>query len=272
MAVEGSQYGYIPEEFVAIMFLVFFGISTMVHIGQATYYRMWWMLLTACQCGLGEVIGWSGRAQSSTSAEAQTLFTPSLLNFILLSWIVTRLGPCYSRLAPPWYAIILLSCDSVALVIQCTGSGIVSNGNTMSTANLGANIMLAGIVVQFVTIITYCTFAAIFLRRYLKDHPVRSSPNDRGVLDPKLRTLIVAVACSTLLLSIRCIYRIIQLATGWTGRIIQTEAYFDVFDGAMVLLAMVTFNLAHPGRLLLRRTHGAKTSSTQTSLITQVDV
>lgn len=46
------------------------------------------------------------------------------------------------------------------------------------------------------------------------------------------------------------IYHIIELSTGWHGRIIQTEVYFNVLDGAMVILAIFTMNFAHPGRLL----------------------
>ncbi|KAF7342311.1 hypothetical protein MVEN_01819500 [Mycena venus] len=276
MAVEDSQYGYIPHEYVAIIFVVLFGISTILHIGQATYYRMWWLLPTACLCGLGELVGWSGRLWSSFSPSfsnpymmqiTSTIIAPTPLiavNFILLSWIVTRLGPCYARLTPIWYTVIFVSCDILALVIQGAGGGIASSANTLSGASLGANIMLAGIVFQFVAIITYSTLAADFLSRYHKDLPVRGgSVADRGTMDTKLKTMIAALAFSTLVLFIRSIYRIIELATGWHGRIIETEVYFNVLDGGMVILAIWTINLAHPGRLLgsRRDAYAAKTQS-----------
>jgi hypothetical protein len=90
MAVEDSQYGYIPHEYVGIIFVVLFGLSTstrlcslrplqifadaatVLHIAQATYYRMWWLFPTACLCGLGELVGWTGRLWSS--------FSPSFSN------------------------------------------------------------------------------------------------------------------------------------------------------------------------------------------------
>ncbi|KAJ7747832.1 RTA1-domain-containing protein, partial [Mycena metata] len=262
MDVEDSQYGYIPHEYVAIIFIVLFGISTILHIGQATYYRMWWLLPTACLCGIGELVGWSGRLWSSFSPSfsnpfmmqiTSTIISPTPLiavNFILLSWIVTRLGSCYSRLTPIWYTIIFVSCDILALVIQGAGGGIASSSTTLSGANLGANIMLAGIVFQFVAIITYSALAADVLRRYHKDLPVRRTPNDRGLMDGKLKTMIAALAFSTLVLFIRSIYRIIELANGWHGHIIHTEVYFNVLDGGMVVLAIFTINFAHPGRLL----------------------
>ncbi|KAJ7106695.1 RTA1 like protein-domain-containing protein [Mycena epipterygia] len=287
-AVQDSQYGYVPHQDVAIIFVVLFGISTILHIGQATYYRMWWLFPTACLCGIGELVGWSGRLWSSFSPGLGdpymmqitcTIISPTPLlavNFILLSWLATRLGPCYSRFAPIWYTIIFLSCDIVALVIQGVGGGIASGANTLSGANLGANIMLGGIVFQFVAIITYSGLAADFFRRYIKDLPVRASPNDRGVLDAKLKTVVAALAFSTLMLFIRSIYRIIELSTGWHGRIIQTEVYFNVLDGGMVVLAIFTMNLAHPGRLLgaqrpeTRPKYGTRTDSGQSSARTSM--
>ncbi|KAJ7503824.1 RTA1 like protein-domain-containing protein [Mycena galericulata] len=263
MAVADSQYGYLPHEYVAIIFVVLFGISTILHLGQAIYYRMWWLLLTAFLCGMGELVGWSGRLWSSFSPSLSdpfmmqitaTILSPTPLiavNFILVSWIVTRLGTCYSRLTPIWYSVIFVSCDIFALVIQGAGGGIASAANTRSAANLGANIMLAGIVFQFVAVLAYSALAIDFLRRYSKDLPVRTTgPNDRGLLDPKLKTMIAALAFSTLVLSIRAIYRIVELAGGWHGRIIHTEVYFNVLDGGMVVLAIFTINFAHPGRLL----------------------
>ncbi|KAJ6622283.1 RTA1-like protein [Mycena sp. CBHHK59/15] len=259
-----SQYGYVPHESVAIIFLTLFGISTLLHIAQATYFRMWWLLPTACLCGAGELVGWSGRLWSSFSPElgdpfmmqiTTTIISPTPLiavNFILLSRIISRLGPCYSRLTPKWYTIIFVSCDIIALVIQGLGGGIASSAHTHSGAQLGANIMLGGIVFQFIAIIVYTTCATDFLWHYHRSAPVRPfiSAAERGTLDTRLRLMISALAFSTLVLFIRSIYRMAELADGWNGRIITTEVYFNVLDGGMVILAIFTINIAHPGILL----------------------
>ncbi|KAJ7841200.1 RTA1-domain-containing protein [Mycena olivaceomarginata] len=270
MDVEDSQYGYIPHEYVAIIFVVLFGISTILHIGQATYYRMWWLLPTACLCGLGELVGWSGRLWSSFSPSfsdpymmqiTSTIISPTPLiavNFILLSWIVTRLGPCYARLTPIWYTILFLSCDILALVIQGAGGGIASSANTLSGANLGANIMLAGIVFQFAAIIAYSALAADFLRRipcrppHTKLKAMIAAPRilHARPLYPVRYPDTIQSLCSLCSMHPRSIYRIIELSTGWHGRIIETEVYFNVLDGGMVILAIFTINFAHPGRLL----------------------
>lgn len=98
------------------------------------------------------------------------------------------------------------------------------------------------------------------------------------------------------------IYRVIELAGGWNGRVFSTQVYFstfalhflfiwmgmlafglgifliyvyflmrptdirlyftDVLDGAMVILAIYTFNLAHPGLLLLSRRRRSRDDAT----------
>ncbi|KAF7364806.1 RTA1-domain-containing protein [Mycena venus] len=260
-----SQYGYTPHEYVAVIFLVVFGMSTILHIGQATYYRMWWLFPTVCLCGVGELIGWGGRLWSSFSPDLHKPFmmqivslvvspTPLIaVNFVLLSWIVIQLGPRYSWLSPRWYTVIFLSSDIIALLVQAAGGSIAAAASDHTRAQVGAHTMLGGILFQFVAMITYCCLAGDFLVRYTSDRPVKlnSSPSIRGVLLPGTKRMIYALAFSTLVLFIRSsIYRIIELATGWHSSFMLNELYFNVLDGGMVALAIVVINLEHPGRLI----------------------
>ncbi|KAJ7121656.1 RTA1 like protein-domain-containing protein [Mycena epipterygia] len=260
-----SHYGYIPSETVAITFIVLFGLSTVLHIGQAFYFRMWWLLPTACLCGIGELVGWSGRLWSSFDATLDdpymmqittTIISPTPLiavSFILLGRIVERLGASYSRINPKWYSRIFVSCDFVALVVQGLGGGLAASANDDAGAALGAHIMLGGIVFQFVAIIAYTACAADFLHRYTTDRPIHEPAPAREMtlsMDPRVKLMIYALVFSTAALFIRSIYRIIELSMGWHGPVIQTQVYFNVFDGAMVVLAIYTLNIAHPGLLL----------------------
>ncbi|KAJ7454181.1 RTA1-domain-containing protein [Mycena latifolia] len=262
LAFADSQYGYVPQEFVAVLFIALFALSTILHIGQATYYRMWWLFPTACLCGVGELVGWSGRLWSSFSPSLHdpfmmqvvaTVISPTPLiavNFVLLAWIVTLLGPCYARLSPAAYTVLFVSCDVVALLVQAAGGGIASGASTRAGTQLGAHIMLGGIVFQFAALVMYCCLAADFLIRYANNSPVRMQITDRRVLDGETKCMIYALGFSSLVLFIRSIYRIIELGAGWHGRIMRTEVYFNVLDGGMIVLAIFTLNFAHPGRLL----------------------
>ncbi|KAJ7699336.1 RTA1 like protein-domain-containing protein [Mycena rosella] len=260
-AADGN-YGYTPHKEVAILFLVLFGISTILHVGQATYYRIWWLLPTAALCGIGELLGWGGRLWSAITPTADTPFmiqistiiiapTPLLAAiFVIFSRVATQLGTSYGWLTPKWYTILFLPCDVIALVVQGVGGGIASSANDLAGANVGANVMLGGIAFQFVVIILFSALACDFVQRYVRERPVRAESSARGVLTLRLKLMLVALAFATTTLFVRSVYRIIELSGGWNGRIIHTEVYFNVLDGGMVVLAIFSFNLAHPGMLL----------------------
>jgi len=266
-----SPYHYIPTEWICILFVVLYSGTTILHLGQTIYFRMWWLLATVVLAGFGEIVGWSGRLWSSINPDAQNPFlmqitttiiapTPFLAAvFIIFARVSLKLGPQYSRLTPVWYSRIFLTCDIIALVIQAAGGGIASSADTDSGSTLGGNIMLGGIVFQLISLVVFFSLAAEYVTRYLKDAPFRkreafSSSREtltqRVALDSKMKLLLTGLFFIVLFVFIRSIYRTIELANGWNGRIISTQVFFNVLDGGMITLAMYTLNLCHPGWLL----------------------
>ncbi|KAJ7464071.1 RTA1 like protein-domain-containing protein [Mycena latifolia] len=268
MPLVQSPYGYTPTEYVCIIFVVLFSLSTFLHLGQAAYYRLWWLIPSACLAGLLEITGWAARLWSSISPrifksfEMQivcTIMGPTPLaaaNFIILGRIINALGPAYSRLSPKLYTILFLCCDIVSLVVQGIGGGMAAGAvNRRMDPARGGHVMLGGIVFQMVTITAYVICAGEFLLRYIQHRPIASraqlSPQTTPApLAPRMQLLLCALVFNTTCLFIRAVYRVIELSDGWSGRIIHTEVYFNVLDGAMIALAMITLNIAHPGALL----------------------
>ncbi|KAJ6558859.1 RTA1-domain-containing protein [Mycena vulgaris] len=260
-AADFDRYGYIPQQGVAILFLGLFGMSTILHVAQATYYRAWWLLPTAALCGVGELLGWTGRLWTSLSPDdtpfliqiTTTIIAPTPLlaaSFMILSRVVQRLGTQYSLLTPKWFTVLFLPCDLIALVVQGVGGGMASSADDLAGANVGAHVMLGGIGFQFLVIIVFTVVALDFVQRYIRDRPRRAGRSPRGILNLRLKIMLLALAFSTIVLVVRSVYRIVELAGGWDGPIIRTEIYFNIFDGAMVVLAIFTLNFAHPGMLL----------------------
>ncbi|KAF7367020.1 hypothetical protein MSAN_00961200 [Mycena sanguinolenta] len=279
---DDSQYGYTPQEGVAILFLALFGISTVLHAAQATYFRMWWLFPTAVLCGLGELAGWVGRLWSSQNPEANTPFiiqicctiiapTPLLAaSFMIMSRMVGRLGTSYSLLTPKWFTILFLPCDLIALVVQGVGGGMASSADTLAGANQACAPRCSFIFVLIFhpvhrartlcseasgfnsvsVIIIFTALASDFSLRYIRDKPIRTSGTPRGALTTRLKLMASALAFSTVVLIIRSVYRLIELSGGWEGRVIRTEVYFNVLDGGMVTLAIFTLNFVHPGMFL----------------------
>jgi hypothetical protein len=111
---------------------------TVLHVGQAIFYRTWFMIPTAGFAGILEILGWSGRLWSSRNVHLKTPFmiqfviltllyiayptsfefritgciigpTPLLAaDFVIFGIIIERLGAGYSRLAPKWCTFSLL--------------------------------------------------------------------------------------------------------------------------------------------------------------------
>ncbi|KAJ4488398.1 RTA1-domain-containing protein [Lentinula aciculospora] len=264
-----SFYGYVPTEWICILFVVLYALSTVTHIGQACWYRLWWMIPTAGFCGILEILGWAARLWSSHSPglaepyEMQitcTILGPTPLiaaTFVILGRVIEQLGTSYSRLSPRMYTIFFCSADVISLIVQAVGGAKAAGAVARSTSPvMGGRIMLGGIVFQLAVITVYVICGAECFIRYLRDQPIRDSGTlhegniRRGVLTKYLQVQIGALAFMTTCLWIRSVYRTIELADGWTGRIITTQVYFNVLDGAMVTLAIFTLNFAHPGLLV----------------------
>lgn len=285
----GSPYHYIPTKSIAVTFVSLYSLSTIIHIGQAVHARMWWLFPTVCFAGFLEVAGWGARLWSSFRPESMTPFelqitatiigpTPLVAaNFIILSRIIERLGPSFSRLKPKLYAYLFCSCDIISLVVQAAGGVVASRAVSHDgDPTTGGHIMLGGIIFQMITISVYVCCALEFVIRYCGDKPIRREGTTlsglrRGILDMRLRLLLTALAFSTVFLFIRAVYRTIELTDGWSGRIISTEKYFNILDGGMITLAIFTFNFAHPSYLLRPDPHGLQEKGSQsTEYMTQV--
>ncbi|KAL6303734.1 RTA1-domain-containing protein, partial [Sparassis latifolia] len=260
-----SPYGYTPTEWLCILFIVLFGVTSLIHTVQAIYSRLWWLIVTASMCGILEILGWCGRLWSSINVDllapyimqmTTTIIAPTPLiaaNFVILGQIIRRLGPCYSRLSPMWYTTVFISCDIVALVIQAVGGATaataVQNANNPKT---GGYIMLAGIAFQFAAITFYMVLASEFVIRCAYSKPLRATGMPLGDyrMDKKTKLMLLSLATSSIFIYFRSRYVLQELSNGWSGTIIHTQVYFNVFDGTMITLAMFTLNFLHPAFLL----------------------
>lgn len=133
--------------------------------------------------------------------------------------------------------------------MQAAGGGLASSASNTPGGDThpGTSTMVAGIVFQLFSITVFVLCAADFLRRIMKMGLLGSIT--RGPLAWMLAAMVLSVVC----IYIRSIYRTIELAQGWTGYLITHESYFIALDGAMMVVAVVVFNVCHPGWLLPSR-------------------
>ncbi|KAI0651899.1 RTA1 like protein-domain-containing protein [Trametes meyenii] len=270
-------YGYLPSAPGSILFLLFI-FTTVLNLVQATRTRTraWWLLWTVVLAGIGEILGWAARTRShyvpldGNAYLMQTvvlIISPTPLIgalFITFGRMSARLGHQYSRLSPQLYSKVFITADIIALLIQSVGGGIAASSNDVKTGKLGSNIMLGGIVFQLISLTVFCVLLAEYLFRRFNDLPLGSkhypvsnssqpfstSGSSWTPVERPMVQLAVGLCVEAVFLYIRAIYRTVELADGWTGKIIQTQYLFFLFDGVMVILTMIALNVCHPGRLL----------------------
>ncbi|KAJ4209688.1 hypothetical protein NW759_013335 [Fusarium solani] len=262
-----TSYGYVPTFGAGIAFCVLFLLSTFAHVFQFARARRW-TSLTFALGAMTELIGWAGRTWSSkcpyngdaflmqitTLIIAPTFFTAGL--YVILGTLINRLGRSSSLLGPKMYAIVFLTADIVALVIQAIGGALASteadkiDGDTET----GTNIMVAGIVFQMAAMVVFTGLVLDFMRRvfikktYLSYGKAGLEPPNS--LPVTYAWLLVAVCVSLGMIFIRSIYRTVELAQGWEGYLITHEGYFIGLDACLMIIAVGIFNFLDPVFLL----------------------
>ncbi|TFY62754.1 hypothetical protein EVJ58_g3667 [Rhodofomes roseus] len=258
-SVQISPYGYTPTAWVGILMVVLFVLTTVLHFFQALRYRMWFLAGTAVVAGILEAVGWAGRLWASYDVLLHTAFSMQIIctiigptpliaaNFIILGHVIRRLGQQYSRLSARRYTIVFVSCDIISLIVQALGGAAAAAAvNNNKSPKGGSDIMLA------VAITFYVGLAAEFFLRCYNDWPIRGRAIIKTgyTFESKMQQMVAALVFSSLCFYVRTWYRCIELGDGWEGRIIHTQRYFVVMDALMIVLALWTLNIFHPGRLL----------------------
>jgi RTA1 like protein len=156
-----------------------------------------------------------------------------------------------------YYIIIFSTFDVVALTVQAIGGAGAAQAQIQGTDTTpSTHIMVqpfvvslfqeAGIVVQGVGNIV---FSAAALLLYFR---TRRNCRAKGVPTPfpktrRFKIFVAAIIISDLAIIIRAIYRVIELAQGWSGYLITTEPWFYGFDTALMIICMAVWVVGHPG-------------------------
>ena len=159
--------------------------------------------------------------------------------YYILGQMITQYGRRYSLISARMYLAVFVSFDIISIVIQAVGGASASKaggedppGNTKP----GTHIMMAGIIIQLVSMSVFGLLWLVFLWR------ARAAPISR--------VLVVATTFSAFCIIVRNFYRAVELSQGWNGYLITHEVYFAVLDGALMALSVGVFNMVFPTRYL----------------------
>lgn len=140
-------------------------------------------------------------------------------------------------------ALAFIICDIVAFIIQAAGASMASGEDVpMHQVKTGLHVYMGGIGLQELVILMFFTLSLKFRQQMLRDLPANAR---KGPM-----TLIHVVFAVLALISIRIIFRLIEYANGIESSIVRHEAYQYIFDSTVMLIALVLFNVVHPGRIM----------------------
>ncbi|KAJ5385386.1 hypothetical protein N7517_003297 [Penicillium concentricum] len=254
-----TLYNYDPSAVAAIIFVVLFGLTTLVHIFQMIRSRSWFFIPFIIG-GLFEAVGYVGRYLNSKETPNWTTapyimqsllllvapaFFAASIYMILGRSIVSTGHDSLSVISVKWLTKIFVCGDVVSFFAQCAGGGFLSSAKTQSKITLGQNIIIAGLFIQIAFFGFFVVTAGIFHYRLWKCCGCVSMSSIRV---PWQKCFFVLYTAS-LFIMIRSIFRAIEYITGTDGPLMSTEVYLYIFDAALMFLTMVTFNIFSPKTL-----------------------
>ncbi|WBW71868.1 RTA1-like protein [Schizosaccharomyces osmophilus] len=250
MAAYDNSFGYIPEGWLAIIAVVLFGISLVLLVSSLVVYRHL-LILVPIVGTIGEVAGWACRLHAHYNPNNYSDFLGQIISlvispvfysaqvYVLLYHWVMLYGPRFSLLSPRLYAIIFISFDVIALILQAAGGGIAGGAKEGSSEqDTGANIMLGGICFQLFSTVVFSILGLLFAAAVCMGKPVRAGPNIPDTPRSRYRDFCFLCLCfATLAILVRAVYRVIELSGGWSGSVITHEVWFGVFDFIPMIIA-----------------------------------
>ncbi|KAJ0416427.1 RTA1 like protein-domain-containing protein [Aspergillus carlsbadensis] len=256
-----AYYRYHPSEAAAILFTILFAITTFVHLYQLCRHRTLFFIPFVIG-GFFEWVGYIGRILSSQESPnwsmgpyiqqtlllllAPALFAASI--YMMLGRIVVLLDAEHlSIFRKKWLTKFFVAGDILSFTVQAAGGGIMASG-TLSAVHNGEKIVIAGLVIQILFFGFFITTCGIFHRR------VNTSPTQHAVeLAGSWRKHIHVLYAANILIMIRSVFRLIEYAMGNNGYLLRREAFLYVFDGLLMFVAMVLFNVVHPSGVIQGR-------------------
>ncbi|TLD31776.1 Serine/threonine-protein phosphatase T [Venturia nashicola] len=259
--VEGSIYYYAPNKIAPIFFIIFFFSSGILHFYQTARYRSWrttalmpWAsLLLTVGFALREVGAfnyiYSHRNLDIYIAEYVMIMSGppvyAAINYIVLSRILFYV-PYLSPIHPGRVLTTFLAADTVCEILIINGvQRIVNSRASEASRKLGGDLTKAGLILQAILFLLFVLLAAVFQRRAQKAH----------VLTPPLKTTLTVLYISCIIVTTRCIYRIVEFFEWGNGPLTHSEVYFWIFEASIMFINTAMLNIWHPGKRLPRSNH-----------------
>ena len=117
---------------------------------------------------------------------------------------------------------------------------MVDSSSSDAERQLGSNLVSASLCLQAALFGAFGLLAALFHRR----------AEQARVLKKELRVVLYVMYVSAAIVTVRCIYRLVEYFSGWDSQVYRNEVWFWVFEAGIMLVNTVLLNVWHPGKRL----------------------
>ncbi|KAJ5929063.1 RTA1 domain protein, partial [Penicillium verhagenii] len=183
---------------------------------------------------------------------APPLFAASI--YMTLGRIIVRLGAEDKSILPIRFLTkIFVVGDVISFFMQCGGGGYMAAG-TSSAMEIGADVVVGGLVVQLLFFGFFVIVSAIFHWRVKKQKrtymQVSSSQSHSSETRMTWEAVMWALYGACLLILVRSVFRVVEFIQGNDGFIMRREYLLYIFDACLMSLTGILFLIVYPGSFL----------------------
>lgn len=147
-------------------------------------------------------------------------------------------------------AALFVALDIVSFIVQLVGGSMATPAAPLAEQQRAIHIYMGGIGLQEFFILIFVGLCIQFQRRMRKIKG--PGHNMRYFFTSSWGMLLCALYFSLAMISVRIVYRLVEFSGGMgqDNPLTTHEAYFYVLEAVPMFLALVSFNIIHPGRII----------------------
>ncbi|KAK6593337.1 rta1 domain-containing protein [Botrytis cinerea] len=168
---------------------------------------------------------------------APVFFTASI--HMTYSRIILHYAPHLSSFTPKAISITFMAADWIALILQAAGGAIADTAATEAGMKSGTDILVAGLSFQVLGLIVFMIVVVDYTLKVSGERTRRQAAN-----------WATGLTVATVLILIRSIFRVVELAKGFQSKLANEEVPFMILEGAVMILATTIMTIFHPGLII----------------------
>jgi hypothetical protein len=171
--------------------------------------------------------------------------------YMTLGRMVYYFTPSHSLIGMPaaTLAAIFVGLDIVSFIIQLVGGSMSGPASPPDEQMKAIHIYMGGIGLQEFFIVIFVVLCVLFQR---KMHEMNQQGGIKAFFTSDWGMLLCTLYFSLAMISVRIFYRLIEFSsgTGQDNALVTHEIYFYVLEAAPMFLALLAFNIVHPGMIM----------------------